>query len=88
MTKKRQTSAEFINELLKRIAPWHKIEFDDVGEDVVSFVCGGMLMLAIIDGDRFRVSAVGCRDDHPWSQRINALLAGHLRDDAGNLSPP
>jgi hypothetical protein len=47
-----------------------------------------MLMIAIIDGDRFRVSAVGCRDDHPWSERINGLLDGHIRDDAGNLLPP
>ena len=87
-TKKRQSAAQFINELTTRIAPWHRIEYDDIGEDVISFVCGGMLMVAIIDGDRFRVLAVGCRDDHPWSQRINGLLDGHIRDDAGNLLPP
>lgn len=85
-TKTRQTAAQFINELNTRIAPWHRIEYDDVGEDVISFICGGMLMLAIIDGDRFRVAAVGCDPDHPWATRINALLDGCIRDDAGNLT--
>jgi hypothetical protein len=87
--------AAIINELLQRLGPWYSIRFVRVGQQVVHFRIGSRLLVAslsCVPGEEnvwVRKFANGIEKTEPsdrhFIDHLNGILAGKIRNDAGEL---
>lgn len=90
--------AKIVNTIMERIAPWHRVEWIRM-DSPASWDCGPILTIAGVGccayggtGDNARVF-VKCLDGQPiehrqFIERIDLLLGGYVRNDAGEFVPP
>lgn len=78
-----------INTVIKKILPWHPVEFLDVSNDGVELSISNVLMRAQLNknGKAFLVitSEDVSEQDEYLVGHLNSVLSGMIRNDAGEL---
>lgn len=83
-----------VNTLVERLGPWYSLSFQCIGESFAEVKIGSCLVVAEAEHHHASESIVKC-DFHPsidcsayssnFINHINGILAGKVRNDAGEL---
>ena len=83
------TKAEFINELIAKVHPWHRLSFVLVNDENIVVRIGGVLCTAKYDfiDHEWQLTSETLESKH-FVEHIQKVLQGWTRDDAGVLHVP
>ena len=78
--------AKFINLMIERVQPWFKVEFLSVGGHMIQLRVGSVACAAMLsEGWRLRAESDAVLAESTFIERLNKVLSGMSRDDAGVL---
>jgi len=84
-----ETSSQFINRLIERVLPWHRLRFITIGNHYITVEIGDVIVQATHRPTGWVLTDEQFLSDDTISQafieRLNAVLQGKRRNDAGEL---
>ena len=84
-----ETSSQFVNRLIERVLPWHRLRFIQIEDHAIHLEIGDVVVLASHRPSGWVLVSEQFLSDDTISQafieRLNAVLQGKTRNDAGEL---